>query len=71
MKKGIVKMILAVLCSFVFVFGLAACDSGNDNNNTAVLTYRVGLGGDIKKSNGFSRCSFSHYCRLTNLPPVP
>lgn len=33
MKKGIVKMILAVLCSFVFVFGLAACDSGNDNNN--------------------------------------
>ena len=26
-------MILAVLCSFVFVFGLAACDSGNDNNN--------------------------------------
>ena len=33
MKKGIVKMILAVLCSFVFVFSLAACDSGNDNNN--------------------------------------
>ena len=33
MKKGIVKMILAVLCSFVFVFGLAACDNGNDNNN--------------------------------------
>lgn len=33
MKKGIVKTILAVLCSFVFVFGLAACDSGNDNNN--------------------------------------
>ena len=33
MKKGIVKMILAVVCSFVFVFSLAACDSGNDNNN--------------------------------------
>ena len=33
MKKGIVKMILAVLCSFVFVFSLAACDNGNDNNN--------------------------------------
>ena len=33
MKKSIVKTILAVLCSFVFVFGLAACDSGNDNNN--------------------------------------
>lgn len=41
MKKGVIKTILAVVCSFVFVFGLAACDNGNgndDNNNNGTTT---------------------------------
>lgn len=33
MKKGILKIMLAALCSSVFVFGFAACGGGNDSNN--------------------------------------
>ena len=36
MKKSIITTILSVLCSFVFAFGLTACDNENYNNGGTV-----------------------------------